>query len=483
MDKSIKDQTLERLLGALTQKGDFPSLASTLSQVVQALKAEESDDQVAQTVLQDFSLTQRVLRLANSPMYASFGGSVTTVSKALYILGTETVAHLVVGLKLMDNLGQSANGEAAELELSKTLMAGAVARAVAGTLSPKDAEESAVAALLNNMGRMLVCFYLPDDFARIAQRTRRGASVDDASTEVLGLTFLELALHVARSWQMPDELRGLMGDESVLQRSEHLQWVRAVGQYSGQFVDEMVTGSPVIKLQALATAYSKRLGVPAGILNQVSDSAYETSPLADARLLLAKARDQQANQAAEPPVLLSRLSEGLREAAALAPRLTLPQITRLVSETYLAQMKASRVFFFLRKPAIKAYELAFAVGTENVSKWVKQVRFEEQFSPNVIHGALAGKTSVYLRDTADERVFSRMPAWLKVQLGLAKSTLVIPVIAEGRPVGLFMVDWLQGHVDTFSAAELESVNALKHLVESKFIRQPVAPGASLEAVC
>ena len=47
-------------------------------------------------VLSDPALTQRVLRLANSAMYSVFGRKINTVSKAVMVLGIESIGHLAM---------------------------------------------------------------------------------------------------------------------------------------------------------------------------------------------------------------------------------------------------------------------------------------------------------------------------------------------------------------------------------------------------
>ena len=89
---------LARIMQRMNESGGFPALDHSVAQIVEALEVGEEDTTpLVNAVLADVSLTQKVLRLANSAMYAPIGRSVSTVSHALMVLGFEAVGHLALG--------------------------------------------------------------------------------------------------------------------------------------------------------------------------------------------------------------------------------------------------------------------------------------------------------------------------------------------------------------------------------------------------
>ena len=154
------EKTLALLWERVKQQGDLPGFAKAVTSILGAMRGE--DDQgfnMTQTVLSDPALTQKVLRLANSAMYSAFGQSIGTVSKAVIVLGTETIGHLALGLKLMDELSAASPDTASAcLEMEKAVLAGHVARQVATSANYKDAEEAVVCSMLHTLGRMMVVF-------------------------------------------------------------------------------------------------------------------------------------------------------------------------------------------------------------------------------------------------------------------------------------------------------------------------------------
>ncbi len=105
MASTVKAELLDKLWMRMSERGDFPMLSQALRTTVSAMSDDDLDfTALVQVVLSDFGLTQKVLRLANSAMYMAFGGNITTVTRALMVLGMDAVGHLVVGLKLRRSL-------------------------------------------------------------------------------------------------------------------------------------------------------------------------------------------------------------------------------------------------------------------------------------------------------------------------------------------------------------------------------------------
>src|SRR5207253_722414 len=100
VDAAMPNKTFfETLWSRMAQQGDFPTLQFCIDNVFKTLNSDTSVGEMAAGVLSDFSLSQKVIRLANSAMYRSFGGEVTTVSRAILVLGVEAISHLTLGVQ------------------------------------------------------------------------------------------------------------------------------------------------------------------------------------------------------------------------------------------------------------------------------------------------------------------------------------------------------------------------------------------------
>ena len=63
-----------------------------------------SASELANAVLKDYSLTNKLLKLVNSAFYGQFAGKITTVSRAVVVLGFEQVSMAASSLMLFDQL-------------------------------------------------------------------------------------------------------------------------------------------------------------------------------------------------------------------------------------------------------------------------------------------------------------------------------------------------------------------------------------------
>lgn len=115
----------EAFLQKLERERDLPAMGSAVARVVQLAS---SDDQVIRDltyfVLSDVALTQKILRLANSVKYRSVsGGQVTTVSRAIFLLGFETVKTTALTMLLVERLDDLKHSQAVSAELKRAVCA------------------------------------------------------------------------------------------------------------------------------------------------------------------------------------------------------------------------------------------------------------------------------------------------------------------------------------------------------------------------
>jgi HD-like signal output (HDOD) protein len=237
----VKAAVLDRLWTRMSERGDFPMLSQSLRTTMAAMNNDDLDfTGLVQVVLSDFALTQKVLRLANSAMYMAFGGNITTVSRALMVLGMDAVGHLVVGLKIVDHFHHSAPRRIdAKLELNRTLLSGCVARKLTERGDLRAGEEAVVCTLMRQIGKLLVVFYLDAEWDQIRRHIDDGTLETDACVLVLGVTFDEIGAEAAVRWRLPDTIRSGMGEFDPLdvEQPRQVQWLRAITNYSTAVAD------------------------------------------------------------------------------------------------------------------------------------------------------------------------------------------------------------------------------------------------------
>ncbi len=232
-----RDAALEFLLRRMRHRTDFPALSESVSRILKTAGSEdESLADLTRLILEDVALTQKLLRLVNSVQFAHLGrGSINTVSRAVSMVGFNTVRNLALSLVLLDHMPDKARAQQMKQEFVRALMAGAVA----GEISPasRESEGAFLGALFQNLGRMLVTFYFQeeaDEIRRLLAEPDFKGDEEAAAQQVLGVGLEDLAVGVSKSWGLSDHLQRSMRRPSgppparmPEDAAERMRWVGA----------------------------------------------------------------------------------------------------------------------------------------------------------------------------------------------------------------------------------------------------------------
>jgi len=204
-----RQNALDILLRRMQAGSDFPALSEAIGAINRIASSEkEGVNELSNNILKDFALTNKLLKVANVAFYNQVGGgAISTISRAVVILGFDAVRSIALSLILLDNLEHKEHAQLLKEEFVKVLYAGMLAREMGSKAHVKDVEEAFIGAMLHNLGRMLAMFYFPEETATIRQRVEAdGLSDARVSVEVLGVSFENLGMGIARSWGFPDQL-------------------------------------------------------------------------------------------------------------------------------------------------------------------------------------------------------------------------------------------------------------------------------------
>lgn len=191
----------------MRSKSDFPALSSTISEINKVVDDDSASvNLLVQTILQDFALTNKLLKLVNTVTYGQFGGQINTISKAVAILGFETVRNVTMTLILLDFLQNKAQASQLKDDVLTSFFAGIVATKISAEISIRDAEEAMICSMFRNLGKLLSSFYFFEESQQVARLVEQGESEDKAAIKILGISYNELAIGVAKSWSFPPRL-------------------------------------------------------------------------------------------------------------------------------------------------------------------------------------------------------------------------------------------------------------------------------------
>jgi len=249
---------LDILLRRMRSESDFPALSEAIGDINRIASSDrEGVNELSNNILKDFALTNKLLKLANVAFYNQVGGgSISTISRAVVILGFDAVRSIALSLILFDNLENKAHAQQLKEEFVKLLYAGMLAREMAVKAQVRDVEEAFIGAMLHKLGRMLAMFYFPEETEAIRQLAQTETLSDaQASARVLGVSYENLGMGVARSWGFPDQLVLSMKQlpaGKLRKAGSHAERLCALAGFSNELCDLVLSTPDADRGKALA---------------------------------------------------------------------------------------------------------------------------------------------------------------------------------------------------------------------------------------
>lgn len=205
--------------GAYLDQAQLPVLRRTVTEIAR-LKEKEDDlngRDLAAVILHDPIMTVKVLRYLESHRGRSQITDITTIDRALMMIGTTPFfKHFADQPVIEDGLaGFPLALEGMMQVMSRARHAAMYALDWSALRHDVDTNEVVIAALLRDLAEMLLWCFAPEQMLEVRGRMRHDPALRSAATqqEVLSFRIIELQIALASTWHLPKLLLSLM-DES-----------------------------------------------------------------------------------------------------------------------------------------------------------------------------------------------------------------------------------------------------------------------------
>ncbi|BCS95306.1 hypothetical protein DSLASN_09380 [Desulfoluna limicola] len=207
--RTKSEKKVEILFQKMEKEGDFPSFSKRIVEINKILKLKyASAKDIADVIMKDFSLCNKLLKLVNSSLYGYSGrGGVSSVEKAIILLGADRVQQAAASLMLFEQMQQNSHSnELKELSL-KTLTSGLIAKGLAVDKKVPDSDEFLICAMFYRLGENLMAYYHPERRESIIQFAKRNnITFESAFRLFLGVSCQDLGVGIAKQWGLPDNI-------------------------------------------------------------------------------------------------------------------------------------------------------------------------------------------------------------------------------------------------------------------------------------
>lgn len=192
---------------------DMPPLSVSVSRILELSKNPKVDAKMLNDVISvDPVLTGRVLKLANSAYY-SLPNRVTSLVRAIVMLGINTIKNLVISTGVIFAVNQKVN-ESGALDMKSfwrhSVGVGVLAKflALKQNVDSKLVEEYFVAGLLHDIGKLPFDFVIAEGYKNIIEISQKNKiPLHQVESRYLGINHAELGERIVNLWKLPTNLR------------------------------------------------------------------------------------------------------------------------------------------------------------------------------------------------------------------------------------------------------------------------------------
>lgn len=483
------------------------ALGVSIARVVQMA---DSDDQGTQSlayhVLSDVALTQKILRLANTPQYRQASGApVTTISHAISLLGFDNVKTTALAMLLVDTMANSKHAQSVRVELEAALCASLVGRELARYSPYQKAEEAAIGALFKNLGPLLIASREHERFREINALVVAGEhSQAQASQMILGSTYDTLTATVLREWKIPDviirSLTPIYGS-TFRPPADRTEWIRQVVHFSMdaaraltrlggvasddvRLLHQRFGNSLGLEREQVTTVLSRARSSMDALLNSMQldgaaggssgepgdpyaesgeapGAAAGTLPSVLALASLDSGAKEGAYPSGKPYDAREQLLAGVQELTEMRVqgKARVNELVQAVLETLYRSMGFRFATVCLKDAKTGQFRARIALGDKRA---LRQEGFVFPLQgKDLFHLALENDADLMIADASVAKIRDLLPKWHQDLLPDARSFIVLPLVVQGVQLGLFYADRAQPAPEGVPPDETSLIRALK----------------------
>lgn len=463
---------------------EMPIFGRTVQEVVSVSENDESSAaQLGQVVLKDAAMTSRVLKLANSVYYNRSGQKFSTISRAIMMLGFDTVRSMCLTVALIDSLVQGIHREHLVREMARSLHAATQARMIAEDRGDPSPEEVFISTLLLHIGDLAFWCFSKETGKKLDAALRQpGVTPEKAQREVLGFSLNELSAGLAKEWSLSELLQTTLknpGSTDGRTRSVVLSHKLAKAAEQGWKSSEVLRLTE--ELAKLTKTKPERITekLHQGAKQAVqSSSYYGAESVAQVIPLPAQysademdSDDVVAQQYPEPDAGLQL--QILRELTGLAAQTTdFNVVMEMILEGIHRGVGMDRALFSLMTPDRKSLRVKYALGDEG-----DHLRRHFNFPLNrqnaeILLYCMEQEQPLWLDPKSPPELSRKMSSRLTEATG-TPSFFIAPILVKGKVIGLFYADRClsrrtldQESFDSFQHFTQQS-NLVLHLLATK----------------
>lgn len=506
-DQQSQPVTVETLIDRMQYQKNLPAVSQHIiainSKAVPSSNSSAND--LAALILKDYSLSSRLLKVANSAMFGEFSGNISTVSRAVVVLGFEQVHLTATGLIFFEHLQDKSAAHYIKEGIISSFLSGILARDLAKVSKIDNLEHYFVGAMLHNFGRLLAMYYFPDKYQNYMSSVEQGTSEPQAMLKEIGTRFSALGIGVAKAWALPATLIESMtvpSEDELRQKHNKITHHQGISSFANELCDITMNVSPAERLQHLVVVldkYRELYPIDQETIVAMMDSALiemqnfsdvirldrDDLKKLDQRSFNATAEDDEASEqsrqdenrttldklhiadtaiahltnSATPEERQQNLMSGIQEITnVMLEDVTLDEILTMILETIYRGIGFDQVVIFFKDPKSDQMNVRFSLGS-SIKNLLNDFSFtvdesgHDLFSSSVMEGR-----DLYITNISDTEIRDLKPQWFRGAI-FSPSFVLYPISVKKKCIGLIYA----GNSESGDHLDSQQLNSIKTL--------------------
>lgn len=430
------------------------------SRTVQRLNAAAQDRragvmEISRIILEDPSLTAKLLKLSNSTYYNPSRQNLATVTRAMVVIGLTPICDLAIACSFIETILNQRNKDRVNQEIARSLHAAVQAKALAVMCKDPVPEEVFIAALLHNIGHIAFWCFEQEQGERIGRLIdERQMDADQAEKEVLGFKLKQLGSALGKTWK----LGGLIGDTfstgaPSTRRSEYVRLGCEVARLSAKNWEDPelhriqlkmaeITGHPLKEIEALvksntgnAVKLANQFGAAAAVpfIPKVEKSLIPGVEVESEQETPGKEEVQEDKNQVTVLQVVQEISN------ALASDFNLNLVFQMIIEGIYLSLRMDRVLFALMTPDRRFLKEKSSLGWPETNRQSLLQIPAAGVPENLFAHTVNRNQAIWARKEASHPLYERYTPWIATHMG-SHECLISPFGLNNKVIGCFYAD-------------------------------------------
>lgn len=224
------------IVNEIIETQEFATLPTVASRILELLENDNIDVRdLAKIIEADASITLKLLKVANSPLYAT-RTEINSIQQAIITLGFNRLTNIVLGVSIFSRFLSSSQKESSDM-MEKfwwhSSCTGIIAKTLTGKVGANFKEVEFLGGLLHDIGKLALIQFDPKKYLAVIDTIQKKGIMDiEAEEKLFEVNHLQVGEAIAESWKLPKNIKTIIANHNSPSKLASHQDIVSVVRFS-----------------------------------------------------------------------------------------------------------------------------------------------------------------------------------------------------------------------------------------------------------